>query len=203
MELCRSLSHWHVIDIIIMLLITCKGSKKELQNSHYVFYIKNTNISSFIISESCLIHYRHGGVCSVYSQSSFNVGPTVLKIRKHSKTKQCFPQQEWITIPENLNSKHLPAVSRNNINLNPRIFIYSSVNKIYQHGTKTFSGNVKQGLTANSTFAAIINEFYVLILKHIQELHNVKSYIWRQYNVLLYFHTSKQFSRQLKIERLM
>jgi len=69
-----------------MLLITCQGSEKELQNSHYVFYIKKTlNISSFIISESYLIHYIHGGVCSMYSQSS------VLKIRTHSKTKKCFP----------------------------------------------------------------------------------------------------------------
>jgi hypothetical protein len=72
-----------------MLLIACKGSEKELQNSHYVFYIKKktTNISSFIISESYLIHYIHGGVCSVYSQSSVNVGLTVLKIRTYNKMK--------------------------------------------------------------------------------------------------------------------
>lgn len=76
-----------------MLLITCKGSEKELQNSYYVCYIKKEtlNISSFIISESYLIYYKHGGVCSVYSQSSFNVGLTVLKIKTHSKTKKCFP----------------------------------------------------------------------------------------------------------------
>jgi hypothetical protein len=121
---------------------------------------------------------------------------------EHTPNKIMFSQQELMTIPENLNSTNLPAVSRNNINLNPRIFIYSSVNEIYQHWSKTFSGNIKQGLPANSTFAAITNEFYVLILKHIQELHNVKSYICRQCNGLLYSHWSKQFVRQLKTEGL-
>lgn len=48
----------------------------------------------------------------MYSQSSFNVGVTVLKITTYSKTKECFSRQKLITVPENLDTEDKPAVRK-------------------------------------------------------------------------------------------
>lgn len=71
-----------------MPLITCKGSKKKLQNSHLCL-LQNETVR-FPVSQSQkvdLIHYTHEGAFSMCSQSSFNVGVTDLKITTYSKTK--------------------------------------------------------------------------------------------------------------------
>jgi len=122
MKLCRSLSHWHVINIFIMLLITCKGSEKELQNSYYVFYIKKKNTKYFQFHHLRKLfnllqtYIEVFALCTVSPQ--LMLGLQFWKLEHTAKQKMFF-QHELIKIPENPNSEDLPAVSRNNINLNP------------------------------------------------------------------------------------
>jgi hypothetical protein len=49
----------------------------------------------------------------------FPLGLQLWKLEHTAKQKTMFSQQELIKISENPNSEDLPAVSRNNINVNP------------------------------------------------------------------------------------